>query len=56
MATIVGVVNNGVSVHIVQTVQDNGGRSWALIQRLPDNQNLDGFSAIHDLRGSYSRR
>jgi uncharacterized protein len=37
---IVGNVNNGVLVQIVQTVQDNGGRSWSLIQRFPDNQNL----------------
>jgi peptidoglycan hydrolase-like protein with peptidoglycan-binding domain len=37
---ILGNVSNGVPVHILQTTQDNAGRSWVLIERLPDNQSL----------------
>ena len=37
---IVGAVNNGVSVRLVQTNQDTRGRLWSLISRVADNQNL----------------
>ncbi len=37
---IVGAVNNGVSVRLVQSDQDPRGRSWSLIARLPENQTL----------------
>ena len=37
---VVGVVNNGASVRLVQTDQDTRGRSWSLIARLADNQTL----------------
>ncbi len=37
---IVGAVNNGLSVRLVQSDQDTRGRSWSLIARLPDNHTL----------------
>ena len=37
---IVGAVNNGVSVRLVQTNQDTRGRFWSLISRVADNQTL----------------
>lgn len=37
---IVGALNNGVSVRVVQVGQDPRGRSWSLIARIADNQTL----------------
>ena len=37
---VIGTVENGLSVHIVQTLQDNQGRSWSSLERPSNHQTL----------------
>jgi hypothetical protein len=46
---IVGALNNGVSVRVVQVGQDPRGRSWSLIARIADNHTLGWPAALRKL-------